>query len=82
MTNQPPYLRIRRNGTTLYFDFGYDGVHWFNQYTTTQRFAPAEMGLIIWSNHLADHTGYTLFDWFYYHGADSLVSPVGLKISI
>jgi hypothetical protein len=77
----PNYLRIRRNGTTLHFDHSIDGVHWLEQYSEAQWFAPAEMGLIIW-NYSPATTGIALFDWFYYHGADVLVSPVGLKISI
>jgi hypothetical protein len=77
----PPYLRIRRATTTLYFDYSIDGVQWLQQYTVAQPFVPKEMGLII-MNYANAVTGIALLDWFYYHGANVLVSPVGLKISI
>jgi hypothetical protein len=72
----PSYLRIRRSGTTLYFDHSTNGIQWLQQYTVAQPFAPAEMGLIMW-NYANAVTGIALFDWFYYLGSNSLISPVG-----
>jgi len=72
----PSYLRIRRSGTTLYFDHSTNGIQWLQQYTVAQPFAAAEMGLIMW-NYANAVTGIALFDWFYYLGSNSLISPVG-----
>jgi hypothetical protein len=70
-----PYLRIRRSGTTLYFEYSLNGIYWFQQYTVAQPFVPKEMGLIM-MNYANTVTGYGLFDFFYYEAANNVL-PLG-----
>ncbi len=69
------YFRIRRNGTTLYYDYSTDGVSWMRIYTHTQPFAPAEMGIVSFNNNTAITT-YGYFDVFRYIASDE-IGPLG-----
>jgi hypothetical protein len=73
----PRYLRIRRIGAGQHFDWSLDGVGWYPLFVDLGGwFAPKEMGLIQRNASVAT-TGRALFDWFYYHPANVLISPVG-----
>jgi hypothetical protein len=39
------YLRLRRSGTTLYFDFSTDGIGWQQLVSTAEPFTPAQIGI-------------------------------------
>ncbi|HEC60732.1 hypothetical protein LCGC14_0461070 [marine sediment metagenome] len=73
--NTTVYFRIRRNGTTLYYDYSSDGVSWQRIYTHTQPFAPAQMGIVT-SNNNTGITIYGYFDLFRYIASDQ-IGPLG-----
>lgn len=60
------WYRIRWDGTTLFFDFSGNGVHWRNAFSTTASVVqPDRCGLVLWANSanaLADHQ--LGADWF------------------
>ncbi len=73
--NTTAYLRIRRNGTDLFWEYSCDGVSWIRLYTAVQAFAPAHMGVITLNNNIGiDIYGY--FDLFRYIASDQ-IGPLG-----
>lgn len=65
------YIRIRRNGTTLYYDFSTDGVTFLRIGTDAQWFNPAQVGVVINNGN----TGLTIngyFDFFRYKASDDV----------
>jgi len=73
--NTTCYIRIRRNGTDLFYDFSCDGVSWDQVFTHAQPFDPAHMGLIT-SNYATGTTIYLYCDLFRYIASDDR-SPIG-----
>lgn len=73
--NTTVYLRIRRSGTTLYWEYSCDGVSWLRLYTAAQAFVPGHMGIITVNNNIGiDIYGY--FDMFRYIASDQ-IGPLG-----
>ena len=71
-----PYLRIRRNGTTWYFDSSANGLDWFNHGSLAQGsyFTPAEFGICAFNTYAG--TMYGWVDFICYIASDSVV-PFG-----
>jgi len=69
------YLRIRRSGTTLYFEHSSDGVSWYMLYSVLQPFVPAQMGIIS-ANANSGLTATTYVDIFRYI-ASNQIGPIG-----
>ena len=69
------YMRIRRSGTTLYYEYSMDGVGWHRFYTHAQPFAPAHMGFATQNNN-AGFDIYGYFDFFRYIGSNQ-IGPLG-----
>jgi hypothetical protein len=77
INNLPRYLRIRKIAASQSFEWSSDGVNWFSLFVDAPGwFVPKEMGLIQRNAAVATR-GIALYDWFYYHPADVLISPVG-----
>lgn len=76
--NTTCYLRIRRNGTNLYYEYGSDGVGWQLLFTHVQPFVPAHMGIVT-SNANTGTTIYGYFDLFRYIASDQ-IGPIGKMI--
>ncbi len=74
--NTTVYLRIRRNGTNLYYEYSSDGVSWQMIYTHVQPWAPAHMGLVT-NNDNTGLTVYGYFDLFRYIASDQ-IGPIGV----
>jgi len=73
--NTTNYLRFRRNGTTLYYEYSMDGVGWHRFYTHGQPFVPAHMGFATQNNNAGfDIYGYV--DFFRYIASDQ-IGPLG-----
>jgi hypothetical protein len=69
------YLRIRRSGTTLYFEYGTGENGFVRIHSVTQPWAPAEVGLYINNkNGGEDITAY--FDFFRYKNSND-DGPIG-----
>ena len=73
--NTTAYFRIRRSGTTLYYENSDDGISWLQIYTGGQPFVPAQMGVVT-LNQNAGLTIYGYFDFFRYI-ASSQIGPIG-----
>jgi hypothetical protein len=69
------YLRVRRNGTTWYFDSSLNGLSWIQVTSLNQAsyYNPPQFGLGCWQNTGVTHNGYV--DWCYYLGSDSFLAP-------
>jgi len=76
--NTTTYLRIRRNGTTLFWEYSCDGVSWIRLYTAAQAFAPGHMGVITMNNNIGISI-YGYFDFFRYIASDA-IGPLGKVI--
>jgi|WetSurSiteA1Bulk_404760.scaffolds.fasta_scaffold00434_18 hypothetical protein len=75
----PQYLRIRRNGTTWYFDWSPDGLTWALGYSMAQAWAPDSFG-IIGTNYNSGGAASVWSDWFSYEAADNF-NPPGREVS-
>jgi len=73
--NPTVYLRIRRNASTYYYDYSYDGKGWINLVSTTLAYTPQHMGVFETApNGSANSTA--KFDFFRYIGSD--LGPNGI----
>ena len=68
------YFRVRRNGTTWYFDTSGDGLSWKYWATLAQGtyFVPAEFGIGCWQDSGATQNLYC--DWIYYQASDNFAA--------
>ena len=74
--NTTCYLRIRRNGTTLYYDYSSDGISWQMILTHAQPFVPAHVGITTTNYNVGGGPAYGYFDFFRYIAADQ-DGPIG-----
>ncbi len=73
--NLTTYMRIRRTGTTLYYDWSMDGISWQRIFTHAQPFVPAHIGIATQNNNTGI-TVYGYFDFFRYIASDQVI-PFG-----
>jgi len=81
---QAIYFRVRRNGTSLYFDLSLDNLSW-KQFSGAiaqgSYFTPAEFGITCYQESGAEQ--YFYCDWIYYQASDNFEAvAVGQSISI
>ena len=63
------YLRLRRSGTTYYYDWSRDGLSWAQAYSGTLAFTPSHMGLVLDNNNSGVDAA-AVFSFYRYVGSN------------
>lgn len=73
--NTTQYYRIRRSGTTLYYEYSSDGIGWAMMFTHAQPWVPLHMGVAV----RQANTGLTIYGYYdlFRYIASNQIGPMG-----